>query len=353
VADPEPDVDIKESLGKKVGPLPLGVWILAVGGGLVFAWYMRSRGGGGEEEAADPGRSTATAPGIGGGAGGGGGSGGGDTTRPATNEEWYQLAHQRLMATGLYDALLVDTALKAYLSGSRQLTAQEQIIVSHAIRLIGPPPVPTPVPPPGSGEEEEPGWEYPPYEDPPVQTTPPPVTGTPSTPADPRPPALQAGSGETTYTVVSGDNLYEIAERRVGKPKAGAKEPTHTRVYRDKIYERNSAEIEWQARKHGLTFSNYGQSLFSGTRLVLPPKTGSSGSSASSSGGTEIRGATSGTAGVPMATSPDGQYRAPNPNDPYASNDFFSGGQLDGNVPAAGVDGPTYYIGGGWGQVAY
>jgi hypothetical protein len=32
---------LKATLGKKVGPLPMGVWILAVGGGLVLTWYMR------------------------------------------------------------------------------------------------------------------------------------------------------------------------------------------------------------------------------------------------------------------------------------------------------------------------
>jgi len=319
VAD-EPDIDIKETLGKKVGPLPVGVWIMAVGGGLIFAWYMRSRGGS-AEESAEPGRSTVTAPGIGGAAGGGGGSGGGDTTRPATNEEWYQQAHQRLMATGLYDALIVDTALKAYLSGSRQLTTQEQTIVSHAIRLIGPPPVPTPVPPPGGpSDEDPPQWDYP-DEDPPVPTTPPPVTQTPTAPSDPRPPALSPGSGETTYTVTAGENLYEIAERRVGKPKAGAPEPTHTRVYRDKIYERNYAEIEWQARKHGQTSSNYGQLLYSGTRLVLPPKNDGSGS-----------GSGSGSGGV------------------------IQGGNITGSSSGIKIDpigGGTLYTGSGWGQVAY
>lgn len=338
--DPPDGGDLKETLGKKLGPLPVGVWILAVGGGLVFAWFMRTRIGASADEEEDPGRSTDTQLGIGGGVGGGGGSQNGGNAPPSSNEEWYQQVSKMLLALGIYDALAIDTALKTYLSGARQLTAAEQTIVSHAIRLLGPPPVPTPVPPPGdggTGEEEPDWWDDWVDEDPVVPTTPPPVTTTPTPQSDPRPPIQQAGSGESSYTVASGDTLYEIAERKVGKPKAGAPEPTPTRLYRDRIYERNISEIEWQARKHGRTDSTYGQYLYAGTQLVLPPKTGSSASSASSAS-TNLNTVPSngGASGVTLVPNAIGGYTS-TADDPYAENDFYSGGQVLDTGPRGGV----------------
>ena len=264
VADDKPDMDgadLKRGLSKKVGPLPVGVWVLAIGGGLAVAWYMRRRSAATPEEEAAPGRNTDTAPGIGGGAGGGGGD---DDARFTTNEEWYRLAVRRLLDVKMYDAMLIDTALKTYLAGSRQLTAAEQAIVSHAIRLLGPPPQPTPVPDPGGNPPPDPGPGPDPIVDPPTPTPPDPI-GTP-TPVDPRPAAPTAGPGESWYTTKYGDNLYEIAEAKYGK--------TNAKTYRDKIYSRNVAEIEWQARRHGRTDSAGGQWLFVGTRLLLPAKSG-------------------------------------------------------------------------------
>lgn len=74
----KPAKGVKGALGKKIGPLPLGVWLLAIGGGLVVAAMVRRRAGNGPvegvaEEAGgfgwdepDPG---GTRPGIGGNAG--------------------------------------------------------------------------------------------------------------------------------------------------------------------------------------------------------------------------------------------------------------------------------------------
>jgi hypothetical protein len=38
---------IKGGLGKKLGPMPVGGWLLAVGGGVLVAYYFRSRSGNG------------------------------------------------------------------------------------------------------------------------------------------------------------------------------------------------------------------------------------------------------------------------------------------------------------------
>lgn len=284
----EPEVPdgkgIKGALGKKIGPLPVGVWILAVGGGLVAAWYLRSRSGGGAaaEDPNDPTRNTDTAPG----AGGAGGTGNG-TQRPTTNEEWYQLASQMLLGLGTYNALLIDTALKTYLSGSRQLTSAEQAVVAAAIRLIGPPPTPTPVPDPSGGGTTPIPIPTTPV-DPVVPTVPDPI-GTPGTPIDPRPSSPTAGPNEWWYTSKLGDNLYEIAQYHYGSSAA--------RTYRDKIYARNVAEIEWQARKHGKGDSAQGQWLYSGTRLLMPPRISTSSSSSSSTPYTGVFGTGVGSGG--------------------------------------------------------
>lgn len=260
-------------MSRKVGPLPLGVWILAVAGGLGVAWWIRRQQSqnADDEDDTGTGRSTDTAPGIGGAAGGafgGGGTGasadGSYSPRPASNEEWYTLASKALLDTHSYNELSIDTALKAYLQGSRQLTPGESAIVSHAIRLVGPPPVPTPSPPPGSGGTTQPDPPDDDDEDPPGRPNP-----FPETPReeDPRPPAPSAGSGDKWHTVGSGDNLAKIAQKYYGS--------SNVESNRNRIYRANSAEIEWQARRHGRSDSSGGVYIYSGTRLLIPGPFGS------------------------------------------------------------------------------
>ncbi|GGZ64941.1 hypothetical protein GCM10010387_67530 [Streptomyces inusitatus] len=148
--------DLKAALSKKLGPLPVGVWVLAIGGGLTLTWYMRRSGGGGEEVVAEEESGPDT-----------GGTGEGewpygrpngvgqwptddgqedddDKTLPTTNEQWQRRAVQILVGRG-YEPTAVDRAISAYLGGD-SLTTIQRAIINEAIILIGPPPVSPPPP---------------------------------------------------------------------------------------------------------------------------------------------------------------------------------------------------------------
>lgn len=189
---PKGGAGIKGALGKKLGPLPVGIWVLAVGGGLIFAYYMRSNGGGDDTATEDTGTDT-------GGTGEGswpygvpngvgqwntGGSTSDDDdedddkTLPTTNEQWQRRAVQILIGRG-YEAVAVDRAISAYLGGE-PLTTIQRAIINEAILLIGPPPVspPSPTSP-----------DQPPPTTTPVTPKPTPLPATPTTPK-PKPPVV-------------------------------------------------------------------------------------------------------------------------------------------------------------------
>lgn len=198
----EPDLNIGEAMSKKVGPLPTGVWLLAVGGGIAVAVFVRRRAA---SSAEDPGTgiSTDTQPGAG---NLGQDDTGGDTPapsgRPTTNEDWFQQAYDAILGTHAgYSPSLVTTALTKYLEG-QTLTTAEQAIVSMALRLVGPPPVPPPLPEPGN----------PP---PPSSTPPPPGPSYPGpTKPPPKPPAPKPKpSAPYQYRVKHNDTLSAIAAR--------------------------------------------------------------------------------------------------------------------------------------------
>jgi hypothetical protein len=150
---------LKGAMGKKLGPLPMGVWILAIGGGLTLTYYMR------RSNPADTGTAaadTSTAPDTGGTGTGswpygfpngvgqtgdsstGTGSDPTTSTLPVTNEEWQRRAVQILVGRG-YEPTAVDRAVSAYLGGE-PLTTVQRAIINEAIILIGPPPVSPPSP---------------------------------------------------------------------------------------------------------------------------------------------------------------------------------------------------------------
>lgn len=140
---------LKSTLGKKVGPLPMGVWLLAIAGGLLVAVFIRRRS---VATPTDTQPSTDTQPGAGNLGGAAPGTDGTNNTRPTTLEDWYRLGVDTMTALSLgYDTGLVDRALRKYITGEA-LTTAEQAVVSIVIRLIGPPPVPVPLPPPGGGD---------------------------------------------------------------------------------------------------------------------------------------------------------------------------------------------------------
>lgn len=69
-------------------------------------------------------------------------------------------------------------------------------------------------------------------------------------------------SGETTgYTVVRGDNLWKIAQNKLGKGSRNTE-----------IYALNKDIIEATAKKHGKQSSNNGWWIYPSTVLTLPPK---------------------------------------------------------------------------------
>ncbi|NEC07304.1 hypothetical protein G3I26_18775, partial [Streptomyces sp. SID7909] len=179
---PHGGAGLKGALGKKLGPLPVGIWVLAVGGGLIFAYYMRSNSSGDDVTEDTSGTDTGGTGegsypyGVPNGVGQWAGSGSGtteddaeDKTLPTTNEQWQRRAVQILIGRG-YEAVAVDRAISAYLGGE-SLTTIQRAIINEAILLIGPPPVspPSPTSP----------------DSPPPTTTPP--NPKPDTPAPPTP----------------------------------------------------------------------------------------------------------------------------------------------------------------------
>ena len=81
---------------------------------------------------------------------------------------------------------------------------------------------------------------------------------TTSTSEDPRP-TNNKGAESTTYTVQSGDCLWNIAKAAYGN---GAK-------YKD-IYNANKSAIEADAKKHGKESSREGHWIFPGLKLTIP-----------------------------------------------------------------------------------
>lgn len=195
------------NFGKMVGPLPMGAWVVVIGGGLGFAYYTKKQ----TAAAATPTvvDSTSGTPGV-----GTGGSGQWqDLTVPttgstsnvapaiATNEDWGVAATNWLIAQG-YNAAIADSAVRKYL-GMDSLSAQEFAMITAALGHLGAPPqtlppplfapptIPTPViPSPGGNPTPKP-----------VVKPPPKVT-----PPAPRP-------STRYYTVVRGDTLWGIAVR--------------------------------------------------------------------------------------------------------------------------------------------
>lgn len=145
---------VGHTLTKKVGPLPLAGWFVAVGGGLALAVVLRRTMTGPdaepvtEDEAArwesgadtgtpagsgnlftpDPGTMPPLAP-----------------VQPKTNPEWSRRARSELVARG-YAPLVADNAIRKFLAG-QPLNRNEKAVVDVAIALVGPPPY-SPVPKP-------------------------------------------------------------------------------------------------------------------------------------------------------------------------------------------------------------
>lgn len=157
-------------LGKQVGPLPLGAWIVVVGAGLGVALWTRKK-----EDAPEIVESGNGTPGVG--AGGSGQytelvpvtGGSGQITKPTTNEEWGVLAINWLIAHN-YPANVADSAVRKYLAGVK-LSVGEYTMIGLVLAALGAPPQVLP-----PAEEQDP-----PVVTPPPTTDPPPATDPPAT----------------------------------------------------------------------------------------------------------------------------------------------------------------------------
>lgn len=126
---------ITDTLTKQVGPLPVGVWLAVVGGGLGLAYYT-SR---------NPARTTApdTDPGVGVGAGTPGFL---PVSPPPTtpaefadNDAWARAAVAYLVGNN-NNPTASSIAIRKYVDGNTW-TAAEDILIKTAIKAIGPPPL--------------------------------------------------------------------------------------------------------------------------------------------------------------------------------------------------------------------
>lgn len=133
-------------LGKQVGPLPFGGWIVVVAGGLGIGYLINrnmARNTASEEDSS----TQLTESGV----GGGGGpqfvytppsSGTGDTV-PETNQSWGVKVKNWLIAQN-HDPVVADNAVRKYLAGLA-LSTPEKGLISLALIQFGAPPDDIPV----------------------------------------------------------------------------------------------------------------------------------------------------------------------------------------------------------------
>lgn len=186
--------------GKQVGPLPLGAWVVVVGGGLGIAWWSRRQNG----ETGIP-TNTANDPGVGEGINAVsivpfGGPGGADpnAVKIVDNTSWGVAAINRLKAMGFDPALCVSAITKALGGGvddaGNRMSAQEYALYGMAVGFLGSMPTPVNVLPPTSG----------------IGT---PVTPVPVPPAPGPAPSIPSGTNKpfAKITVQKGFTLWELA----------------------------------------------------------------------------------------------------------------------------------------------
>lgn len=153
-------------LGKQLGPLPLGAWVVVVGGGLGIAYYSRGMDEGAAGEDYSDYRDTGGPYDV--------GKGPGWTAivppqkgpkiprnngRPKTNENWAYRAVRYLVNKGV-PAEKADTAVRRYLE-SKKLSPGEWALIARAIRKLGPvPDLLAATPRPKKEEEDERKFRY-------------------------------------------------------------------------------------------------------------------------------------------------------------------------------------------------
>lgn len=128
-------------MGKSYGPLPMGAWVVLIGGGLGIALYSSRN-----KKQTVTVEDTSGVPGVGTGAQSlwvqNAPPAGSDTVADetfTTNEEWARACVNYLIAQG-YDAALADTAVRKYLQ-SKPLSLSENALIKVALAKYGAPPV--------------------------------------------------------------------------------------------------------------------------------------------------------------------------------------------------------------------
>jgi hypothetical protein len=194
--------EVTSFLKQKAGPLPVGVWIIAVGGGIGIALYMRrnaAASSAADVPTGDPttdytqGGNTSTPAGA-------GNLGASNVTplptAPADNDEWMQRAANYLVAKGVSGSL-AQNVLSRFLGGDT-LDNQDRAIVDIAIAAVGNPPT---APPPAANKPPVPPVV------PPRQVPPMPKPNGPAKPAVPGPPVqphlVSQAAGRSTIGVTS------------------------------------------------------------------------------------------------------------------------------------------------------
>jgi len=223
-------------LGKMYGPLPLGGWVAAIGGGVGLMIYTRRQSAATAAATANPDaapQDIGTTPGVG--VGGSGqwvdlnppANGSSDTSTAQTNDEWGLQVIAKMIASG-YSPIKVNSGVTKFL-GQQTLDAQEEAIVSEALRRFGSPPVPVPGP-------YGPG-----------------AVGTPPNSArwpTPKAPFFQ-------YTIQNGDTLANIA--------------SHYGTTQANLYAWNKVALDARARLTGnKTSAMGGKYIYGGSTINIP-----------------------------------------------------------------------------------
>lgn len=156
-------MSLKDSMGKMVGPLPVGAWVAVVGGGLAYLYYTKTHDDAASDTAtaADTDATATNVEDAGVGLGGvpagytytgdtSGSSGATGTPSITDNTSWASAATNYLISKG-YDPASAQTAITVYTNGGSP-TAAQWTMISAALAGVGalPDPTPTGNNPPGA-----------------------------------------------------------------------------------------------------------------------------------------------------------------------------------------------------------
>ena len=131
-------MSLSDTLTKQAGPLPIGAWILVIGGGLGIAFYTTRNSPPAQEQV-----NTGTDPGVGVGPGTPGfipvspPVTGGETF--TDNDSWASAAVRYLTGAN-YSPTAASIAIRKYVDGG-SWSAAEDTMIKAAIKQLGPPPL--------------------------------------------------------------------------------------------------------------------------------------------------------------------------------------------------------------------